>query len=258
MVRRVHVPGCKTIFLCRGAGSKGFRMMSSGSQIAAAPSDFTEYRDRRDACERRINGLYARFGKRTFDVAFALFLLPVLVPAIAILWSLTRLDGHAGFYGHTRIGRNGKLFRCWKIRTMVPDADARLRRILETDPGAAAEWARTQKLALDPRVTTLGAFLRRTSLDELPQIWNVLRGDMSIVGPRPVTRAEMRRYGPHRVSYLTLKPGITGIWQTSGRSELSYADRVRMDASYLGAMSLRTDLTLVARTLEVVRRRSNC
>lgn len=196
--------------------------------------------------------LYARFGKRATDLALSLLLLPLIAPIIALLWFLTRADGHPGFYAHTRIGRNGQPFRCWKLRTMVPDADRSLAKHLATDPTLAQEWARTQKLQNDPRVTRLGRLLRRTSLDELPQIWNVIRGDMSLVGPRPVTEGELDRYGLHRHIYLSLRPGVTGLWQILGRTDGCYDERLRLDRRYADAVGLISDLALILRTAVVV------
>jgi len=200
---------------------------------------------RRQATDRRS----LLISKRGFDIVLALLLLPALAPVIAVLWALTRRDGGPGFFGHTRIGRNGRSFRCWKIRTMVVNAEAMLAAHLAADPEAAAEWARDFKLADDPRITPLGDLLRRTSLDELPQIWNVLKGEMSFVGPRPVPRVELRQYGRYRTAYLSLKPGITGLWQVSGRNDVTYDERVRMDVEYLQTMSLREDIRILVKTV---------
>src|SRR5262249_26440825 len=157
--------------------------------------------------------------KRAFDFALAtaalIFLLPVFVTVMALM-KLT--ERGPIFYRHTRVGRQGARFECLKFRTMATDSEERLAHILQTDPHAAAEWQNSQKLKNDPRITRLGAFLRKSSIDELPQLWNVIRGDMSIVGPRPITRAELNRYGKDRRFYLLVRPGITGLWQVSGRS----------------------------------------
>lgn len=195
---------------------------------------------------------YPAFGKRALDLTLALVLLPLLAPVIAALWLLTRLDGGPGFYGHSRIGRHGQPFRCWKIRSMIPDADRVLADTLASDPFAALEWARAFKLQNDPRVTPLGRVLRRTSLDELPQIWNVLRGEMSLVGPRPVTAGELAYYDGDPAAYLSQTPGITGLWQVEGRADGCYAQRVRLDRRYLDAQCLAVDLTLILRTAFVV------
>ena len=198
---------------------------------------------------------YRRTGKRIFDIVFAIALLPIIVPTIIVLWVVISRDGGNAFFGHRRIGRDGKVFRCWKLRTMVVDAEERLRAHLRDNPEAATEWKTYHKLTDDPRVTPLGRFLRRTSLDELPQIWNVLRNEMSFVGPRPVVRSELHKYGPHRVTYKSMMPGITGLWQVSGRNDISYAERVELDLAYSNSMSFFTDTVLIARTgLSVIAR----
>lgn len=183
-------------------------------------------------------------------------LAPVILPVIAILWALTVRDGGPGFFGHRRIGRNGKVFRCWKIRSMVVDAETKLEQYLRDNPEAAEEWKRDFKLTNDPRITRLGNFLRKSSLDELPQIWNVLVGEMSFVGPRPVIRAEMRKYGQGRTAYLTMRPGITGLWQVSGRNDVSYDERVRLDIQYLSEASFLTDMRILAATAGAVLNRT--
>ncbi|MEL7258112.1 MAG: sugar transferase [Pseudomonadota bacterium] len=196
--------------------------------------------------------VYSTLGKRLLDIAIAILLLPILFPMIGLLWMLMRLQGGSGFYCHKRVGRNGAEFSCWKIRTMVPNAERLLTELLDADPLAADEWKRTQKLSRDPRITKLGQFLRRTSLDELPQIWNVLRGDMSFVGPRPVTKPELDRYGPDAKVYLKLRPGITGLWQIMGRSDGCYTERLRLDMTYARAITPLRDLTLILRTAAVI------
>ncbi|WP_339115287.1 sugar transferase [Thioclava sp. GXIMD2076] len=201
--------------------------------------------------KRRI---YHRRMKPVFDLCLALALAPVLMPVIAVFWALARLDGGSGFYGHTRIGKDGRPFRCWKIRTMVPDAERRLALLLATDADAAIEWELSRKLKNDPRVTRLGRFLRKTSLDELPQIWNILRGEMSFVGARPVTEDELTLYRHRRQAYLSQRPGVTGFWQVLGRSDLPYALRVEMDMAYLQKCSLFMDIGLILLTVAVVLR----
>lgn len=193
-------------------------------------------------------GLYGRAGKRLFDVGLALFLLPVLGPVILALWVLVRLDGGPGFFGHTRVGRGGRRFTCWKLRSMSADAEALLQAHLKADPAAAAEWTSNRKLEHDPRVSRLGRVLRRTSLDELPQIWNVLKGEMSFVGPRPVVAKELEKYGSSVTAYLAQTPGITGLWQVSGRNRVSYEARVALDVAYLTRCSFGKDLGIIART----------
>lgn len=203
-------------------------------------------------------GLYRRVGKRAFDVLLALALLPFLGPLICLLWGIARLDGGSGFFGHERVGRDGRRFKCWKIRTMVPGAEEKLRAYLEANPEAALEWEAKRKLANDPRITPIGNFLRVSSLDELPQILNVLAGDMSFVGPRPVTRDELRKYGRYVGCYLAQTPGITGGWQVSGRNDVSYDERVAMDRGYLNDVSFLLDLQILLKTWQVVIRRTGC
>ncbi|MCU0906122.1 MAG: sugar transferase [Rhodobacteraceae bacterium] len=206
-----------------------------------------------DADAARLQpSFYVRHGKRAFDITLAILLLPLLAPVIAVLWVLVRRDGGPGFFGHARVGQDGRAFRCWKLRSMVHNAQDKLREHLEANPEAALEWARDQKLSNDPRITWVGRLLRRTSLDELPQIWNVLRGEMSFVGPRPVTRFELHRYGVRRSAYLAMKPGITGLWQVSGRNDVSYESRVAMDVAYLKDMRMQQDITLILRTIGAV------
>ncbi|ETX28547.1 sugar transferase [Roseivivax isoporae] len=202
---------------------------------------------------RPLSGrLYDRSTKRVIDILLCLVILPVILPLIALLYVLARCDGGPGFFGHRRIGRNGETFRCWKIRTMVPDAEDRLLELLRTDPAARQMWEAEHKLHDDPRITAIGGLLRRTSLDELPQIWNVLRGEMSLVGPRPITETELERYGHRQSVYLALRPGVTGLWQVSGRNDLSYQERVALDTRYFVNLSLRRDLAILARTTGAV------
>lgn len=202
--------------------------------------------------KRPRSGIYAAFGKRVCDLIFAFALLPILIPVIALLWGLTRLDGGPGFFGHKRVGKDRRQFSCWKIRTMVPNAEAKLKQYLSENPDAMAEWQRDYKLDNDPRITRLGNFLRKTSLDELPQIWNVIRGEMSFVGPRPVVQDELLRYGEAEKYYLSVRPGITGLWQVSGRNDISYAERVRMDRIYASRYSMLQDTKIIAKTATVV------
>lgn len=203
---------------------------------------------------RSRQGVYLRAGKRALDLVLAALLLLPVGMVVALLAVIVALDGANPFFGHRRVGRDGRVFRCWKLRSMVPDAEARLARHLAENPAAAREWAAARKLSQDPRVTRVGRVLRRTSLDELPQVWNVLLGEMSLVGPRPVTTEELMRYGPARWAYLGVRPGITGLWQVRGRNRLSYAERVRLDAEYARDASLALDLGLLLRTVPVVLR----
>ncbi|MFD2739619.1 sugar transferase [Sulfitobacter aestuarii] len=199
-------------------------------------------------------GFYAGHGKRLLDLTLVLATLPMTLPLIALLWLLVRGGGGPGFYGHRRIGRHGKAFTCWKIRSMHEDSKARLAALLAQDRRAADDWAARAKLGRDPRITRLGRFLRRSSLDELPQLWNVLRGEMSLVGPRPVTAAELARYGEHLPRYLGQRPGLTGLWQVSARERGCYAVRVRLDSAYCAQISARRDLKVLLATFGAVLR----
>lgn len=190
---------------------------------------------------------YTKYGKRLFDIVLALILLPVLAPMMLVIAAGMAHKGNI-IFRHRRVGRSGREFTCYKFRTMVVDADRRLAEILGTDPAAHAEWEREHKLQNDPRVTRLGRFLRKTSLDELPQIWNVIRGDMSFVGPRPVTRDELVKYGPQAKIYLSVCPGITGVWQIKDRGTKNYANRVLLDARYVAEINLLGDMYLIAKT----------
>lgn len=217
----------------------------------------------RDAATRRPfpgaarrGGLYRAAIKRALDVALVVMVAPVVLPVVAALAAAVRRDGGSAFYSQLRVGRGGRTFRIWKLRTMVPDADARLRHMLATDPAARAEWDDTQKLRRDPRITAAGRFLRRTSLDELPQLWNVLAGDMSLVGPRPMMPDQTARYPG--TAYFALRPGITGLWQTEGRNATSFAARAEYDARYEAAVTLAADLRILARTAGVVMRGTGC
>ncbi|HUY68620.1 MAG TPA: undecaprenyl-phosphate galactose phosphotransferase WbaP [Alphaproteobacteria bacterium] len=196
----------------------------------------------------------SRFLKRGFDSTTSAAALIVLSPLIAILALIVRCDGGPALYRHRRIGLNGKRFTCLKFRSMVMDADAVLHAHLEADPAAREEWHHDHKLRDDPRVTRMGRFLRHTSLDELPQLFNVLRGDMSIVGPRPIIVAEAARYDHDIAFYYRVRPGITGLWQVSGRNDVSYAERVRMDSWYVRNWSLWNDIAIVCKTFAAVMR----
>lgn len=202
--------------------------------------------------------LYPSIFKRLFDIFLSVLLLPILLPIIAILYVVVRSDGGPGFFGHSRVGRNGRMFKCWKVRTMVVDAQERLDALLASNAPARAEWDRDRKLRNDPRVTRVGNFLRKSSLDELPQIFNVLKGEMSLVGPRPITEAELERYGAQQAVYLAMRPGVTGLWQVSGRNEVTYNERVSMDSTYYNSVSLGTDLRILAKTADAVLSKTGC
>ncbi len=201
-------------------------------------------------------GFYRQTGKRAFDVLVCCLMLPFIAPLIGLLLCIAAVAGPSGFFAHPRVGKGGRVFKCWKIRTMGRDADRDLRAALTRCAHLRKEWSEKRKLSNDPRILPFGRFLRRTSLDELPQIWNVIVGDMSLVGPRPVTRAELHHYKASKAKYLALRPGITGLWQIAGRRSGCYVQRVNLDVAYLARMSFSTDLAILAKTLPEVIRRS--
>lgn len=183
----------------------------------------------------------------------ALLMLLVLSPLMLLVaWLTWRRDGVPIFFAHYRVGRGGKLFRCLKFRTMYRESEQMLADLLRDNAQAREEWQRDQKLSNDPRITPVGHFLRRTSLDELPQLFNVLRGEMVLVGPRPITVAELTRYGRVRWHYLSVRPGITGLWQVSGRNDTTYEERVALDRSYVEQRTLWLDLQILFKTVGVV------
>lgn len=198
---------------------------------------------------------YDSAGKRVLDILLVLLTLPVSLPLIGICALLLWAEGGQPFYWQQRLGRGGRRFRIVKLRTMVRDADQALERCLAADPELRCEWDATQKLKNDPRITRVGALLRATSLDELPQLWNVVTGEMSLVGPRPMLPEQLPLYGDPR-AYFALRPGITGIWQVSARNESHFSHRAVLDAQYLDRQSLGCDLMLMLRTAGAVARRT--
>jgi lipopolysaccharide/colanic/teichoic acid biosynthesis glycosyltransferase len=190
-----------------------------------------------------------RVVKRAIDICLVLLFSPILLLLHVVIAIAIRIDSPgAVFFGHRRIRRSGEFFTMWKFRTMCVKSSEVLEQYLRTNPEARAEWRQCHKLRNDPRVTRVGRFLRRTSLDELPQIWNVLNGTMSMVGPRPIVSAEVEKYGDSFADFCLVKPGITGLWQTSGRSNTSYSERVRLDRTYAQTWSLSADLKILAKT----------
>lgn len=198
----------------------------------------------------RPTNTYRNIGKRVLDTAFVLMALPIALPIMLIMALLVAKDGHNPFYGQTRVGRGGRKFTMWKLRTMVPNAQARLEGYLASNKLARLEWDEHQKLKNDPRITPVGHILRKTSLDELPQLFNVLTGDMSLVGPRPMMPDQQKLY-PGR-AYYDLRPGITGSWQVSERNGCSFAGRADFDTSYSRNVSLKTDMGILCATVGVV------
>ncbi|MFT6510717.1 MAG: undecaprenyl-phosphate galactose phosphotransferase [Parvibaculaceae bacterium] len=194
----------------------------------------------------------ARIIKRCFDLVVAGGLLLTLSPFFLFAAALIKKDGGAAFFGHRRVGRNGDMFYCLKFRTMIVNAEDRLAEVIANDPEKAAEWEREHKLKDDPRITRIGKFLRDTSLDELPQLLNVLKGEMSLVGLRPVVLDELLKYGDDVEYYLDAQPGITGLWQVSGRNNVSYERRVQLDAWYIRNWTLWQDVTILLKTVPAV------
>jgi len=194
--------------------------------------------------------LYAAVFKRVVDVVIVLLLAPVAVSVILIFALLVALDGANPFYRQIRVGRNGRLFGMWKLRSMVPDAEALLKAHLAANPDARREWDSTQKLMDDPRITRIGRIIRMTSIDELPQLWNVLTGSMSLVGPRPIMECQRDIY-PGKC-YFRLRPGLSGLWQISDRHTTDFVERVKYDDAYFQTVSLATDLRILCKTVTVV------
>lgn len=209
---------------------------------------------------RNANGLasllatdfYRHFGKRMLDLALVFSTSLIVAPIVLMMAALVWCDGHNPFYSQMRIGKDGRHFRMWKIRTMCHDADSRLQTYLNMNPEAKAEWDLHQKLKRDPRITFIGKALRKTSLDELPQLWNVFEGSMSLVGPRPMMVEQQSDYKGD--AYYRLHPGVTGLWQISDRNDCSFAGRAKFDDAYDESMSLKTDLQTLWRTVAVVLR----
>ena len=194
----------------------------------------------------------ARILKRIFDISMSGLALCLLSPLLFFVYLRVKQDGGPAFYAKQRVTRNNEVFDCWKFRSMHVNAEEPLNDLLESDPELRKEYQETEKLKDDPRVTPFGGFIRKTSIDELPQLWNVFKGDMSLVGPRPVKKSELERYGSSAKYYLETPPGITGLWQISGRNNVEYSTRVNLDAWYVRNWSLWYDITILMKTIRVV------
>lgn len=199
---------------------------------------------------------YRSFGKRALDIALTLMAIPLALPLIAVFALLIMLDGHNPFYSQMRVGKGDRHFRMWKLRTMVHNADGLLEGYLLANPEARSEWVTHQKLKHDPRITWVGLFLRKSSIDELPQLLNVLNGTMSLVGPRPMMLSQRKDYTGK--AYFRLKPGITGLWQISDRNNCEFTGRVPFDELYDGVISFKTDARVILKTVTVVMRGTGC
>lgn len=200
----------------------------------------------------RSSKLYRNGLKRALDLVLVILSAPFVVPVVLFMAVLVALDGYHPFFTQTRVGRNGKEFRIWKMRSMVPNADRALEMYLSRHPKAREEWDRSQKLKNDPRITRIGRLLRKTSLDELPQLLNVLNGTMSMVGPRPIMVEQKALYSGQ--AYYSLRPGITGMWQVTDRNESDFSSRAPFDEQYGRSVSFGTDVNLLLRTVAVVLR----
>ncbi|WP_084657450.1 sugar transferase [Natronohydrobacter thiooxidans] len=224
------------------------RALYHGERTTGCPADH----DAPSSQQAAPRGFYRIFGKRLFDLFLVVLIAPIVLPLIIAVTLVLLVQGVAPFYSQARIGKDGSTFRIWKFRTMHPDADRLLQNILDTDPSMRAEWEATQKLKHDPRVTAFGLFLRKTSIDELPQLWNVLVGQMSLLGPRPMMPEQQHLYGPALPVYTSLRPGISGVWQVSERNDSHFLRRAELDIEYARNLSFATDLRLVGKTLRTV------
>ncbi len=219
--------------------------MKSATRSADTPLSETDH----SVMALPIGGL----AKRTFDITAAAMALIIFSPIFLMIMGLVKFtDKGPAFYGHSRIGHKGRVFKCLKFRTMAVNGEEILRNHLRNNPEAADEWRKTRKLRDDPRVTVVGRVLRKLSLDELPQLLNILRGEMSVVGPRPVVDEELKVYDSSAVFYLQTRPGLTGLWQISGRNDVSYESRIAFDTHYVQNWSLVQDMSIILRTIPAV------
>lgn len=198
----------------------------------------------------------ARLSKRIFDTLVAMLLLALLSPVLLLLAIVIRRDGGPAVFSHPRVGKNGRIFNCYKFRSMVVDAEQKLEKLFQERPELMDQWRKQRKLKDDPRLSPIGDFLRQSSLDELPQLVNVIKGEMSLVGPRPIVGAELMHYGPDAGYYLMVRPGMTGLWQVSGRSDIEFDKRVYLDTWYVKNWSISYDLAILAKTVRVVLQRN--
>lgn len=207
-----------------------------------------------DSKKRSSRSFYPKLGKRALDLVLSIIAAPLALAIVVVVAVLMFLSGDRGpvLFGHKRVGKDAEEFRCWKIRSMVTNAQEKLQAHLEANPDAAAEWKRDHKLENDPRITRFGQFLRKTSLDEVPQLWNVIKGDMSLVGPRPIVEAEVEKYGVYQRDYFSVRPGVTGLWQISGRNDISYDERVALDVKYTKIVSFKVDVKAIIATVSAV------
>lgn len=240
---------------------KGYRFVSVIPTLRGMPLDSTDmsFIFSHEVMIFRVQQNLAKWSsrilKRSFDIVGSISIIMILSPLLIYICTKVKKDGGPAIYGHERIGKGGKPFKCLKFRSMVTNSKEVLEHLLATDATAKQEWDSTFKLKNDPRITKIGGFLRRTSLDELPQLFNVLKGEMSLVGPRPIITAELERYNEEVDYYLLSKPGMTGLWQVSGRSDVDYETRVYLDAWYVKNWSMWNDIAILFKTIGVVLKR---
>ena len=237
---------------------KGYRFVSVIPTLRGVPLDSTDmsfifsHEVMIFRVQQNLAKLSSRIIKRGFDIFGSMGIILILSPLLFYIYNKVKKDGGPAIYGHERVGKDGKPFKCLKFRSMVVNSKEVLDNLLASDPEARAEWDATFKLKNDPRITKIGQFLRSTSLDELPQLFNVLKGEMSLVGPRPIITAELERYNEEVDYYLLSKPGMTGLWQVSGRSDVDYDTRVYLDAWYVKNWSMWNDIAILFKTVGVV------
>ena len=237
---------------------KGYRYVSVIPTLRGVPLDSTDmsfifsHEVMIFRVQQNLAKLSSRILKRTFDIIGSISIIVILSPLLIYISHKVKKDGGPAIYGHERVGKDGKSFKCLKFRSMVVNSKQVLEELLLSNADAKAEWDATFKLKNDPRITKIGQFLRKTSLDELPQLFNVLKGEMSLVGPRPIITAELERYNDEVEYYLLSKPGMTGLWQVSGRSDVDYDTRVYLDAWYVNNWSMWNDIAILFKTITVV------
>lgn len=234
------------------SGEKSLPLGRGGEQLHGGAND--NYSATSHAKARRQPKALGGLAKRLTDIVLASTAIILALPVMVLVSLILKMSGNSVLFVHSRIGLNGRSFDCYKFKTMVSDPETVLENHLAQNPDAAAEWRDTQKLKKDPRITFLGQILRSSSIDELPQLFNILRGDMSCVGPRPITAHEISRYGKDIGKYLACRPGLTGLWQVSGRNSLTYDRRVELDCRYVDKWSLGADFVILFRTIFAILR----
>ncbi|MCQ2613232.1 MAG: undecaprenyl-phosphate galactose phosphotransferase WbaP [Treponemataceae bacterium] len=262
LLDELHKSGIKVAFLsdCGPVAHKFMQQYRYTITVMNDQANFTNYMQMRDiagilgySSTQQLSFKANLILKRIIDIGIILFFSPFILPVFLVLMFLTKVTSKGPiFYGHKRVGKNGKEFKCWKFRSMGIDSAERLEEILATDPVRRAEWEKDRKFSDDPRVTKFGRILRKTSLDELPQLINVLTGEMSLVGPRPVTEPELVKYGEYKDYVLSVTPGLSGMWQVSGRSDTAYEERVSLDTFYINNWSIWMDIWILIKTVWVV------